>query len=171
VPFTPFHLGLGLTAKAIGGRQLSFIAFAGAQVLMDIEPLIRILKGSSVLHGLSHTLAGALLIGTLAGILGKFFAPWILHSLSSRLSPLNWAASFTGAYLGTFSHVAMDALMHGDMRPWYPFSDSNDLLYAVRVDTVHFACLGLALAGIFGLVIRNGWRANSPGQVKSNEEQ
>jgi hypothetical protein len=41
MPFTPFHLGPGALFKAAGGEHFSFTIFAGSQVLMDIEPLIR----------------------------------------------------------------------------------------------------------------------------------
>ena len=50
MPFTPFHLGPGAVFKAIGGRHFSFMVFGGAQVLMDIEPLVGILRGSVVLR-------------------------------------------------------------------------------------------------------------------------
>jgi hypothetical protein len=45
VPFTPFHLGPGLAFKAVSGKHFSFMVFAGAQVLMDIEPLVAIIQG------------------------------------------------------------------------------------------------------------------------------
>ena len=63
MPFTPIHLGPGAACKAIGDRHFSFMVFGGAQVLMDIEPLLGIIQGWDVLHGYSHTLAGALVIG------------------------------------------------------------------------------------------------------------
>ena len=44
MPFTPIHLGPGLAFKAIGGRHFSLMVFGGAQVLMDLEPLIGILQ-------------------------------------------------------------------------------------------------------------------------------
>lgn len=71
MPFTPIHLGPGTALKAIGGRHFSFMVFGGTQVLMDIEPLIGMLRGWDVLHGYTHTLLGALLIDTLAGLIGR----------------------------------------------------------------------------------------------------
>ena len=66
MPFTPFHLGPGAAFKAIGGKHFSFMVFGGTQVLMDIEPLVAILRGSPVLHGVTHTILGALVIGLVA---------------------------------------------------------------------------------------------------------
>ena len=37
---------------------------------------------------------------------------------------------FVSALLGTTSHVFLDSLMHSDMRPLFPFSDENHVLYA-----------------------------------------
>jgi hypothetical protein len=154
VPFTPFHLGPGAVFKAVGGRHFSFMVFGGAQVLMDIEPLLGILRGSVVLHGCSHTLAGALGIGTVAGIIGRPISTWALRLLRIPHHPFTWTASFLGAYVGTFSHVLMDALMHPDVQPWWPFSPANGLLAAVPVDWLHIACVASAFVGAAGVALR-----------------
>ena len=49
MPFAPLHLGPGAAFKAIGGKHFSFMVFGGAQVLMDIEPLIGIVQRWTVL--------------------------------------------------------------------------------------------------------------------------
>ena len=154
MPFTPFHLGPGALFKAAGGRHFSFMVFGGSQVLMDIEPLIGIIQGKAVLHGYTHTLLGALLIGTLAGLIGRPISAYVLKLHSVPHHPFTWAASFAGAYVGTFSHVALDALMHGDMNPWWPFVMGNPLLGAVTMGWLHLACLLAGLAG--GVIV--GWR-------------
>ena len=151
MPFTPFHLGPGALFKAIGGHRFSFMVFGGAQVLMDIEPLLGIIQGSSVLHGYTHTLAGALLIGAVAGAIGKPVSSLVLEKLRMLRQPLSWQAAFTGAFAGTFSHVVFDALMHADMRPWWPLADSNGLLGLVPLGALHVACL--AAAGIGGAIV------------------
>lgn len=79
MPFAPIHLGPGAAFKAIGGRHFSFMVFGGTQVLMDIEPLIGMLRGWDVLHGYTHTLLGALVIGTLAGLIGRPISAWGLR--------------------------------------------------------------------------------------------
>jgi hypothetical protein len=69
MPFTPFHMGPGLAIKAFGGRYFSVLVFAIAQVAMDIEPLIGMIRGSDVLHGWSHSYVGATAIGVLVMLL------------------------------------------------------------------------------------------------------
>jgi hypothetical protein len=152
MPFTPIHLGPGLVFKAIGGRRFSFMVFGGAQVLMDIEPLIGILRGWPVLHGHTHTVAGALAIGTLAGSIGRPISEFALRLLRIAHPPFTWSAAFIGAYAGSFSHIALDAIMHADMVPFWPLLAGNPWLGAVSIETLHLACfvsggLGLALVG------------------------
>jgi len=154
LPVTPFHLGPGAVFKAIGGRHFSSMVFGGAQVLMDIEPLVGIVRGSEVLHGYSHTLAGAFAIGTLAGFIGRPISAWVLRALKIPHYPFTWLASFAGAYIGTFSHIVLDALMHPDMRPWWPLSPANGLLGAVDVGWLHIGCAVAALAGGIGVALR-----------------
>lgn len=147
MPFTPFHLGPGLVFKAIGGRHVSFMVFGGAQVMMDIEPLVGIVRNWPVLHGYTHTLLGALVIGAAAGIIGRPISAWVLQRLKIPHAPFTWFASFAGAFLGTFSHVLLDAVMHSDMAPWWPLATGNPLLGLVDIDHLHIACVVCAFVG------------------------
>jgi len=40
MPFTPLHLGLGASCKAIANKKFSLLIFSGVQVLMDIELIL-----------------------------------------------------------------------------------------------------------------------------------
>lgn len=150
MPFTPIHLGPGAAFRAIGGRHFSFMVFGGTQVLMDIEPLIGMLRGWDVLHGYTHTLLGALVIGTLAGLIGRPISAWVLRWRKIPHYPFSWTASFIGAYVGSFSHIGLDAIMHADMRPWWPLGASNGLLGLIGIEQLHMACL---VAGLLGAVV------------------
>lgn len=154
MPFTPFHLGPGAAFKALAGRHFSFMVFGGSQVLMDIEPLIGIIRGSTVLHGHSHTLAGAIAIGTVAGVIGKPISAFVLRLLEIPHYPFAWPAAFAGAYVGTFSHVGLDAVMHADMNPWWPFADSNGLLGIMSLSWLHWSCVVGGAFGVLGIAIR-----------------
>lgn len=151
MPFTPFHLGPGALFKALGWQHFSFMVFGGSQVLMDIEPLIGILQGKAVLHGYTHTLLGALIIGAIAGIIGKPISAFVLRLLSIPHHPFTWTASFAGAFVGTFSHLGLDALMHADMNPWWPFVAGNPLLGSVSLGWLHLGCLAAGMIG--GIVV------------------
>lgn len=147
MPFTPFHLGPGAVFKAIGGKYFSFMVFGGAQILMDVEVLVRITAGASLLHGLSHTLLGATIIGLIATLTGKPISELVLKALGVSNFHITWVASSSGAFVGTFSHVLLDGLMHHDMEPGFPFTTANPLLRLVSVDAVRNLCVASGAVG------------------------
>lgn len=151
MPFTPFHLGFGAAFKAIGGRNFSFMVFGGSQVLMDIEPAVQLIRNSGVLHGYTHTLAGAFVIGCIATLIGRPISLRVLRSLPGQYTEFSWRASAVGAFSGTFSHVGLDALMHADMMPLWPFSQGNPMLRTVSLETLHLSCIVLGV--VAGLAV------------------
>ncbi len=164
MPLTPFHMGPGLAIKSVAGDRFSLLMFGLAQVAIDIEPAIAMIRDSGVLHGWTHTYLGATAIGAIVVVLGRpaclaILRRWnrelIRHQLDWLASPehLSWRAAAAGAFLGAYSHVALDSVMHADMRPLAPFADANALLRFVSFDALHVAC---AVAGIAGLA---GWVA------------
>lgn len=154
MPFTPIHLGPGAAFKALGSRHFSFMVFGGTQVLMDIEPLVGMLRDADQLHGYTHTLLGALIIGTLAGLIGRPISAWVLRWQKVPHHPFTWAASFIGAYVGSFSHIGLDAVMHADMAPWWPIGAGNGLLQWIDIDQLHMACFVAGLLGAAVVAIR-----------------
>lgn len=161
MPFTPFHLGPGAVFKAVGGRHFSFMVFGGSQVLIDIEPGLGLMYGWDVLHGPTHTLTGALAIGALAGAVGRPVSEFVLTRLRIAHVPFTWTASFAGAFLGTFSHLALDALIHADIRPWRPFTDANPLYDLLSMTAVYRGCLVAGLAGAALVAWRGLWPQRS----------
>lgn len=148
MPFTPFHLGPGALFKAIGGRHFSFVVFGGTQVLMDIEPLVRIYRQDPVLHGPTHTVLGALGVGIVAGVLGKPIGEIVLRWAMIEHATLTWWVSFASAFIGTYSHVVLDGIMHRDMNPLWPLANGNSLLNVLPVEALHILCVVCGAAGI-----------------------
>ena len=167
MPFTPLHLGPGLAFKALGGKRFSFLVFGGAQVMMDIEPLLGLLNDWPVLHGPTHTLAGALAIGLLATALGHPVSRAFLRLLSRPFHDLTWGAACAGAFAGTLSHILFDAVMHSDMHPSWPVAAGNPLLGAIGLGHLHLLCLALGLLGLAILGIR---QSLSPKKIKHWEK-
>jgi hypothetical protein len=154
-------MGPGAAIKAVADEQFSLITFGMAQIAMDIEPLARILRGDRILHGLTHTYVGAGLIGAIVLVFGRPLAGPLLEFWRGEVNKegagwlaghrtLGWLPAATGAFVGTFSHVALDSLMHADIRPFAPFSASNGLLGVVSVGSLHRWCV---LAGAIGLAV------------------
>lgn len=174
MPFTPFHMGPALAVKAGADRHFSILAFGIAQIAMDIEPLIGMLRGSPVLHGFTHTYVGALLIGAAAMFISSCICPSILRRYNREVvaSSAAWltctehvpkSALALGAFLGTFSHVFLDSLMHADMQPFWPFSSSNPLLRLMPWQQVYQLCLWLGVVGAAIWLVGRFWRRRQDG--------
>lgn len=161
-------MGPGTAIKAVAGKYFSLMVFGFAQVAMDIEPLFHIYRGDSVLHGYTHTYVGAVVIGIFSLVFGKLFFEWLLHLWNFlvkpkllrglRISPkISWASATLGAFMGTFSHVFLDSIMHSDMHPLSPFSPSNNLLHWIPVGWLHLLCILLGVTGIMVIVLVSAW--------------
>ncbi len=158
MPFTPFHMGPGCAIKAVLGRSFSLTVFGFAQVAMDLEPLIRILRGDKILHGVSHTYVGATFIALVSLFVGRpvcqvLLRLWPMEDDAGLLDwlrgprAISWTAALTGAFIGTYSHVFLDSIMHADLEPFWPFSASNDLLHLLGIPELHLLCVAAGLVG------------------------
>ena len=155
-------MGPGLAIKAIAGRHFSVLTFGIAQVAMDIEPFIGLIRGANVLHGPTHNYLAALVIAIVVALISPTICRPVLRRWNRELSfyHLAWlvetesfspAPVLTGAFVGTLSHVILDTFMHADITPLAPWSNSNTLLGLVSVSALYQLCL---LCGALGLV---GW--------------
>jgi len=159
MPFTPFHLGPGVLFKAIGGRHFSFMLFAASQVAMDVEPLVRMLRGDTVLHGFTHSYAGATLVGIGSLVMGRPMCEYLLRRWNRYYGTKGFAvdrriplgAALSGVTLGVYSHVLFDSFLYWDMSPLAPFSDANGLLYDVSHAAMYGFCAVTALVGAAGI--------------------
>ena len=123
------------------------MVFGGSQVLIDLEPLVGVIMGNATAHGFSHTLLGATLIGSLAAAIGKPISEFTLRTLAIPYTPMSWKASATGAFVGVWSHVVLDGIMHTDVMPWAPWSEDNGFLGILAIDTLHWVCVVLGVLG------------------------
>jgi membrane-bound metal-dependent hydrolase YbcI (DUF457 family) len=169
MPFTPFHFGPGALVHSAAPKHISFLAFCGANVLVDVEPLYYMLTGQYPIHRFFHTYVGATVAGLIFVVLfmlvRRFGMP-LLRIL--RLENLSVRALALGAFAGTYSHVLLDSLMHADMRALAPFSNATPLLGAISLRVLHGFCL---IAGVAGLGIMFARRSNRSGQRQAPGSQ
>jgi membrane-bound metal-dependent hydrolase YbcI (DUF457 family) len=153
MPITPFHFGPGAAIHALAPRRISFLAFCGANVLTDVEPLYYMLTHQYPVHRFLHTITGA----TLTWVAGSALLLLAIR-VGSQMRLPNWFGwrNLTpmpiaiGAALGTYSHLILDGLMHADMTPFAPFTQANPLLGIISLGRLHLGC---ALAAIGGLIV------------------
>jgi len=141
-------MGPGIAIKAALQRRFSLMVFGWSQIAIDLQPLLVMLTGRGELHGLSHTLLGATLIALVCGLTGKHLGELGLRILREpRHLPISWRVSFVSAFIGTYSHIAIDSIMHVDILPLFPLSGASPLHAMISIDTLHVLCVATALAG------------------------
>jgi hypothetical protein len=144
-------MGPGLLIKAILQGSFSLMVFGWAQIIMDIQPLIALITREGQLHGFSHTFTGATLIAALAAITGKYLSELGLKVLriATKENPvsISWPVTIISAFIGSFSHVVLDAVMYNDVEMFYPWSKDNALLGMLPYEHMHLLCLVSAAVG------------------------
>jgi hypothetical protein len=164
VPITPFHLGPGGLVKALAPRHFSFTVFAFSQALIDLEPIGFFVFTGDPIHPYLHTYAGATVVFLASWWAGPPVCRWALRVWNAWLSPtqarwlaygpvISRTAAGTGAFVGAYSHVAIDSIMHGDMEPFAPFSPESPWLLVVSVETLQWICVATGAVGVAGLLL------------------
>jgi len=148
MPFTPLHMGPGIAIKAVLHRRLSLMVFGWSQIVIDIQPLVVMLAGKGKLHGFSHTYLGATLIALFCAFTGKYFGKIGLKVIREpQYLPISWSVSFLSAFIGTYSHIVLDSIMHADITPFAPFNRDNALLGIISIDELHVFCVACGVVG------------------------
>ena len=165
MPITPFHFGPGAAVKAVAPRHFSFTVFAFSQALIDLEPIGFFIFTGDPVHPYMHTYLGATLVFTASWWAGRPVGEWALRVWNAWLSAaqarwlayearISAKAAGVGAFIGAYSHVAIDSIMHGDMEPFAPFSAMSPWLHAVSVETLQWLCVLSGVIGVAGLFVR-----------------
>jgi hypothetical protein len=161
MPFTPFHLGFGLLAKAALPGRMSLTSFTLTQFCIDVETLYHLSRSEWPAHRQLHSVVGGCAVGLLVAgglLLTRRIAQHVgrvtLGEDVAR-SPLVSAetsgmGTLLGGLLGGASHSMLDAIMHSDVRPLWPLAGGNPLLGLVAPWTLHASCV---LAGLVGLAL------------------
>ena len=150
MPFTPIHMGPGIAVKALLQGSFSLMVFGCAQIVMDLQPLFVLITGEGHLHGFSHTYLGAALLAILSALSGKYLSEIGLYFLGLNQDwkiVIGWPVAFLSAFIGTFSHVLLDSIMHADVEPFFPITTNNAILGLITVEALHQLCLYSGLIG------------------------
>lgn len=161
MPFTPFHFGPGAAFKAAIPRYFSFTVFCFAQVLTDCETAYYMIRGEYPLHRWLHTFIGATAVAAVCVLVGRPICQFLLGLWKRQSSqtireqpPISFTAASIAAFAGTYSHVLLDSIMHRDVKPFRPFTDSNPLLGIIAWGPLHIMCVVLGVAGFAWIVAR-----------------
>ena len=143
-------MGPGILIKALLQSSFSLMVFGWTQIIMDIQPLIVLITGEGYLHGFSHTYMGAILLALFAAITGKYLSQlglWLLKIRPCISTSITWPVVFLSAFIGSFSHVFLDSIMHADVQPFFPVNLYNPMLNIISVEALRKVCLYSGLVG------------------------
>jgi membrane-bound metal-dependent hydrolase YbcI (DUF457 family) len=109
------------------------------------------------------------MVGAIVAVLGKPLGERLLRLWNWRLNPrqrewlhveprLTWRETAAGAFVGTYSHVLLDSIMHADVRLMYPFREVNDLVGIISVEKLDPLCLALGVIGVLIILTVSFWR-------------
>lgn len=128
MPLTPLHLAAGLPAR----RHISLKAFVVVNVLIDLEPALVMFFGMDrlgyALHQGVHTFGGVTLMAVAT----------LLAGLACRGKWRHW---LYGAFLGAYSHILLDALVHRDVEPFAPILSGNLLFLDIHAEISIFCAI------------------------------
>lgn len=160
MPVTPFHFGPGALMKVLVPTGFSWTVFALANILIDLEPIFLFVRTGDPAHPWLHTLPGALAVAAAAVAARPLCEAWLrfwnrrLDAAQARwlgvVPNISMAQAWAGALLGSLSHLALDALMHADVSPLWPFVADNPWRGVVPLDVLHWSC---AAAGGVALLV------------------
>ena len=158
MPFTPFHLGPAAAIKVFAGGYFSFMLFGFTQVIIDLESLYYLIQKEWPVHRFLHTYVGATTVLIFSYFVGKPICEFFLKAWNTVLSPkpahllyinpkITRVAALSGTTIGVYSHVLLDSIMHSDITPFSPFTDTNSMLNTITVMELHIFCI---VTGVFG---------------------
>ena len=154
-------MGPGLLIKSVTRQYFSLMVFGFSQVVMDTEVLFHMARRDETVHGFNHTYLGATLVAVISVLIGRPFCQFLLNrwippadsSFEKWIRDpknISWVAAISGAFLGTYSHVFLDSIMHLDLHPLMPWSKDNTLLGLISVESLHVFCI---VSGFLGAII------------------
>lgn len=152
MPFTPMHLGFGIFLFSIF-PFLDPIALLIGTVIIDLEPIFYLITGIGRMHGIMHSTLGVIVFFIPASIIS-----WLCYrflKLDKYLPKYNIYLSLISSIIGLFSHVFFDAILYPEIMFFYPFSQTNGILYNIMSSRTDYLILGIMfIVGFLILGIR-----------------
>jgi hypothetical protein len=148
-----------MAVKAVIPRYFSIVVFGLTQITLDLEAAWHMSRHEYPFHTFWHTYFGASLVAVGLTVLGKPASQWVKtawnciaakchYAILTVSTPTTWTASFSGAMIGTYSHILLDSLFHPDMEPLQPWSPANRFHGVVEPHGIELLCIVLGVVGL-----------------------
>lgn len=161
MPFTPFHFGISFLFIAIF-PYLDIVALFIGSIIPDVEGISAIFlfpDSNLPLHGPLHSFTGSFILGVLIGIcsweLNKILSKkYVDSSLAFIFRPYSFFQSLVSSFIGTFSHVFLDAILYPEMDLFYPLGLGNPLYGLFPFSFPYIFCVIAFLLGFIIVAIK-----------------
>ena len=166
MPITPFHIIAAAPIKATIPRHFSWSIFTLTNIFIDLEPITYFIFTGIPSHKFFHSIFGATLLGLICALFFRKICRNYIIKWNKNLHPIdrNWLEVKTpeiyihegliSGLIGAWSHITLDAMMHVDIKPLWPFLDQNPALGIVSATSILYCCLISLLIGVLLLLIR-----------------
>lgn len=157
MPLTPLHLGPALLLGLLAFEYLDLTALLVSTVIIDIEPLLNMLRSRPVWHGFFHSFLG----GTIAGIFMLLLFPLrdIGFKLTDKFGVGQKSSSkevIIGSLAGFYLHIFLDSFLYQDIKPFYPLY-KNPFYGKASFFTIYLLC-SVSFAFAFLVYLRHNKR-------------
>jgi membrane-bound metal-dependent hydrolase YbcI (DUF457 family) len=150
MPFTPYHLSLGLLAKSLKPSKISLIMFGFSQIVIDLQQLYRHITHPNefAYHGITHTILGATLIAMNCLLFKSVFERVFKLTISLM-------SAIYGVLLGVYTHLILDGFVHREVSQqlFWPLRIDSQFYGYLTYDKLNLLCMivGIVSFGILGL--------------------
>lgn len=143
MPITPLHLGLLAPINHWFPKKVSNLSFILVTLWLDASAIAYYALGLDMgeFHGPeTHSFIAAGAIAGIVTVLGMFCISlkYLWHNVDIGPQVFSWAV---GAFLGGFTHILLDAMVHSEMLPFHPIAGNP--FYWGGMDTISGAMLFL----------------------------
>lgn len=167
MPFTPIHFGFAIFIFSIL-PFLDPIALLIGVVIIDVEPIFYLITGIGQMHGIMHSTLGVIVF-----LIPTSFMSWLCYKymkLDRYLPKYNVYLSLFSGILGLFSHIFFDAILYSEIMFFYPFSNTNGILYNLISPTADYLILGIMfLVGALILGLKYFLKYQQKKKIKEEE--
>lgn len=161
MPFTPFHFGFSFLFIAIF-PYLDIIALFVGSIIPDVEGISAIFlfpNSNLPLHGPLHSFTGSFILGVLIGIsswgLNKILAKKnVGSSFDFIFREYSFFQSLISSFIGTFSHVFLDAILYPEMDLLYPLNVGNSFYALFPFSFPYLFCIATFFLGFIIINIK-----------------
>ena len=149
MPITPFHIIAAAPIKAIAPKHFSWSIFTLTNIFIDLEPITYFMLTGIPAHKFFHSILGATILGLINALFFRKLCANYIIKWNKNLHPIDrkWLEvlnpkiyiydALIGGLIGAWSHLLLDSMVHDDIKPLWPFNNSNTFSNVITTPPSH----------------------------------